>query len=650
MTPRTSVLLLALVAAGATLSGQSPQHKNDFLQAVGQFSLALEGSYGDEGGRVRSALDAMERSLSQWETTIRTYETAMAGDLRTADPALATRMHLGLAGVYLDRTRAADALRELAAARQLDPKRADISIFEALAQSQLAGNDTAATPAWRRALELSADDSVTAYLLARNLARVGAADEASQAYQRFTTSETRRFTQNQQAVSTPFVHLALFPETAGVEPFFPPVVYAEGFAAMQQGNYARAIEAFRRAAASDPLAQPVVESGALSRAGAAFRDGSLDTAVQHLAVAIELAPDRSEPHRMLGLVHLLNREPDAAVEALNAAIKINPRDERARLALADALRAGDKLPAARQALEDTLTVLPKSGRARYKLGLVYQRQGLYPDAVRELTAAITLKPLLGLNSIHQTLGALARAQQQYDAAIAAFSQRIDLVPNNADAHHELGEMYFRQSRHVEALTEFMVTRMLNPSRTDTHAAIGQVYLRMAAYAAAAAAARRAVALDASHKEARYVLATSLIRLGEVDEGKRELEVYQRLQTEATAERSRQLEIEGFRRDASLSIVNGEHEKAIELLRRALERDPQSAGSHLDLGIALLKGGHAAEAVEQLAAAASRENTEEVHAYLAEAYAALGRQADSERERAIALRMRQETVRRSGATR
>ena len=152
-------------------------------------------------------------------------------------------------------------------------------------------------------------------------------------------------------------------------------------------------------------------------------------------------------------------------------------------------------------------MFPSSGRARYKLGLVFQRQGLYADALRELMAAPGFKPLLGRNSVYQTIGALLRSQQQYDAAIDAFSQRVDLIPNDAGAHHELGEMYFRQSRHVEALAEFMVTRMLNPSRTDTHAAIGQVYLRMGAYADAAAAARRAVTLDASHKEARYVLAT-----------------------------------------------------------------------------------------------------------------------------------------------
>ena len=147
-----------------------------------------------------------------------------------------------------------------------------------------------------------------------------------------------------------------------------------------------------------------------------------------------------------------------------------------------------------------------------------------------------------------------------------------------------------------------------------------------------------------------MLATSLVRMGNVDEGKRELEVYQRLQREETAARSRQLEIDGLRRDASVSIVNGELAKAVGLLRQALERDTQSAQSHLDLGLALLKAGQAAEAVEHLTAAAAKDNSEEAHQYLADAYAALGRGSDAERERATAARMRREAVRRAGAVR
>jgi tetratricopeptide (TPR) repeat protein len=651
MSHRTASTLLTLIVGAATLTGQSPAPKATFVQAVGQFSLALDGAYGDEGPGVRASLDTMSRALDDWDGALRKYEAAIAADVRTAEPALATRMHLALAGLYLDRARATDGLRELAAARTLDEGRADLPLFEALAQTQLTGNDTAATAAYRRASTLNSSDPIAAYLLGRNLSRTGATEDANQAYGRFTAIEARRAAPGATPPSTPFTDLRLFQETPGVEPFFAPVLYADGFAALQRGDLPAAVENFRRSVMRDPLvADAGVESGALARAAAAFRDGALDRAAEHVAIALELAPDRAAPHRIRGLILLANRQPDAAAAALDAAIRLDPRDERARLALADARIAGDKLTAARDVLQEILKMYPSSGRARYKLGLVYQRQGLYADAIRELTAAAASKPLLGLNSVYQTIGTLARSQQQYDAAIAAFSQRVDLVSNHAGAHHELGEMYFRQGRHVEALAEFTAAVMLSPKRADSLAAIGQVHLRNGSYAEAVAAARRAVALDESHREARYVLATSLVRMGNVDEGTRELDVYQRLQTEATAARSRQLEIEGLRRDASLSIVNGEFAKAVGLLRQALERDPQAAQSHLDLGLALLKAGQAAEAVEHLTAAMTRENSEDAHAYLSEAYAALGRRDEAERERAIVVRMRQDALRRAGTSR
>jgi len=650
MSHRTATTLLTVIVGAATLTGQSPEPKTTFIQAVGQFSLALDGAYGDESGRVRSSLDAMSRALAEWDAVLRKYEAAMAADLRAADPALALKMHLAIGGLYLDRLRAADGLRELAAARQLAKTRADVPVFEALAHSQLEGNDTAAIAALRQASTLNPNDAITAYVLARHLSRNGAAEDAGRAYDRFVAAEAPRLAGN-RLQSAPFIDLRLVHETPGVEPFFAPALYVDGFAELQRGNLPRAIELLRQSVMRDALVtESGVESGAMGQAAGALREGSLERAAEHIAVAIELAADRAEPHRIQGLIYLANRQPDAAAKALRTAIALNPRDERSRLALADAQIVGGDLPAARASLQDLLTMFPSSGRARYKLGLVYQRQGLYADAIRELTTAAGLKPLLGLNSVYQTIGALARSQQQYDAAIAAFAQRVDLIPNDAGAHHELGEMYFRQSRHSEALAEFTAAVMLNPTRADSHAAIGQVHLRSGNYAEAVASARRAVALDGSHKEARYVLATSLVRMGNVDEGKRELEVYQRLQTEETAARSRQLEIEGLRRDASVSILNGEPAKAVALLRQALERDSESAQLRLDLGLALLKAGQPAAAIEPLTAAAAKENSEDAHAYLAEAYTALGRNGDAERERAIASRLRQESLRRAGAVR
>jgi len=115
MSHRTASTLLTLVVGAATLTAQSPEPKATFLQAVGQFSLALDGAYGDEGLRVRSSLDAMSRALAEWDAVLRKYEAAMAADIRSADPALALKMHLAIGGLYLDRARSTDGLRELAA-------------------------------------------------------------------------------------------------------------------------------------------------------------------------------------------------------------------------------------------------------------------------------------------------------------------------------------------------------------------------------------------------------------------------------------------------------------------------------------------------------------------------------------------------------
>ena len=236
MRPRTASTLLAILLGGAALAGQSPEPKAAFLQAVGQFSLALDGAYGDEGARLRTSLDAMSRALDEWDGMLRKYEAAMAADLRTAEPALATKMHLALGGLYLDRARTADGLRELAAARQLDQTRSDLAIFESLAHSQLARNDAAATSALRRAATLNPNDAMTAYVLARHLSRTGATEEAERAYDSFVAGDARRTAQNQPPPPAPFIDLRLLHETPGVEPFFPPALYVDGFAELQRGN------------------------------------------------------------------------------------------------------------------------------------------------------------------------------------------------------------------------------------------------------------------------------------------------------------------------------------------------------------------------------------------------------------------------------
>jgi predicted Zn-dependent protease len=224
------------------------------------------------------------------------------------------------------------------------------------------------------------------------------------------------------------------------------------------------------------------------------------------------------------------------------------------------------------------------------------------------------------------------------------------VPNDAPAHHELGDMYFRRSLLAEALAEYTVALMLAPSRPDSYVGVAQVRLREGRVEDAAAAAPQAASLDAAHKEARYVLGTALVRLGKTDDGNRELQQYQRLQAEATALQSKRLELGAFRRDAAVSTANGNYDRAVELLRQALDAEPGDPSSELDLGLALLRAGRAAEALAHLKAGAAPGGNPDVHRYLADAYAATGQVEDSRRERALYAQARQDALRRAGAAR
>jgi tetratricopeptide (TPR) repeat protein len=210
-------------------------------------------------------------------------------------------------------------------------------------------------------------------------------------------------------------------------------------------------------------------------------------------------------------------------------------------------------------------------------------------------------------------------------------------------------MYFRQSRLDEALAEHTAALMIDPRRSDSHVGVAQVHLREGRFAEAAAAARRAAELDADHKEARYVLATSLLRLGRADEGNRELQEYQRLQNEATALQSKRLEIAALRRDATVSAAKGEHDRAVALLRKALDADPADPAAELELGLALLRAGKAGDALPHLRAGAVPGSAPDVHLHLAAAYEATGQPDASRRERALYAQARQDALRSAGAS-
>lgn len=629
-------------------AAQIHEIKNQFVAVVRQLAEALAGTYGDEGPRVLASLQLLQRALVQWEDAIRVYEAMLAKAPESAEG------HVALGTVYLDRSRTADALREFATAGRLDPTRADVHSLAALALG-LDGKPEDAANALVEASALEPGNPITSYSLAQQAFKAGRQEQAKAALRTFQDLQQKRSNDRGDTPAAPFERVSLLRQAAGVAPIFPLDLYRPGFQRLFAGDYAAGVAAFTRAAAADPLVTDVAGgANAVADGGAALRSGQLTVALAKLEAAAVLAPARPEAHRVLGTAYWADEQYDKSIAQLNAAIRLAPGDERSRMALADVLVEMGRLPDAQHALEEAIRTIPGSGQAHYRLGQLFQRLSLLPRAVHEFEATAALDPLVGLDRLYESIGGLYTNQASFDDAVGAYLRRVDVNPNNAEAHRKLGELYFLQGRDDEALAEYTAAVLLDPRSADAHGAVSQVYLRTSRYTEALEAAQRTLALEPGHKEARFTLATALMRLGRTDEGRTALDVFQRLQADAMANTQRQTALKIIKRDAAQSLDKHEYVAAAALFRRALDVEPDSAAVNRDLGFALMKAGRFDEAVRVLDAAVRLEDTVDAHRLLAEVYTALGRTANSQTEATLAARaaarVKEERLRRMGSGR
>jgi tetratricopeptide (TPR) repeat protein len=463
-------MVLALASARPA-EPQAADPRAAFVESVARFGATPD----------RASLEVMTRALEQWDASLRSSEQIFAANLPGSPAAAAARMHVAIGAAFLDRGRVADALREFTVGGSLDPGRADVFTFQAVAYDQLLHDYARAAAAYRQAAALDPLSPARAYQLARALDKTGNRYEALAAYQSVLRLWRRDAGERVPiGIDTPFIQLGLVQERPGAEPFFPPAQYAEGFARLQRGDYRGAVDLFTTALGASPP-------------------------------------------------------------------------------------SGDE---------------PSPGQTRYRLGREYQRQNRTLEALAEYEAALRLNPLVGANRLLQMIGALQAAQQNFDAALQAYSTRVDIMLNDADAHRLLGYLYARLDRRDEALAEFAVALTIVPATPDVHVAMSQLHLKngdeKSELGAAAEAARRAIAMNPSNKQAHYSLATALMRLDRPDEAKPEFEAFERLQKEDTAASARQMTINGLRREAAGYLASGEYDRAVAALQKALELVPDNA--------------------------------------------------------------------------
>jgi superkiller protein 3 len=590
--------------------------KTAFVDALRSFAESAAGSYGDEGAALSRDLANVQTSLDSWDRAIAAYESTSRAATRSADA------HAALGAAYLDRFRLSDAIAELTAASRLDAHRADIHALNAMAYE--ATGDSRRARAERDAAAADAPSEVVAVYLAAAIRADEDSPEAHDAQRRVDATHSA-------ADNAPiqFDRVGLVRQVPGTAPIFPPQRYVSGFRLIEGGRYTDGVSALRQAVASDPLAASAPDSRA-AVAGARLRRGQMQAALSELRQSAT-PPTDAEAARVLGVAYWADEQTDRSVEALTTAVRLNPKDERARIALVDVLRQAGKSGDAERLLKETLASLPDSGQAHYRLAQLYQSESLVADAAAEFEVAVTCAPLVGLDYLYDTLGGLYATQADFGRAIGAYRRRLGVDPNNADAHLKLGQIYALDGRDDAALAEFDIAQRLDPRKGDALAEAGRAYLRLSRMADAVRVSRQSLALDPANQHARFTLGTALVRLGSGAEGQRELDAFQRDVDNTAGLRRRALEARMLERDAARAEAAGDFTQAATLLQRALDMANDETRLELRLGRVLLSAGQPDEALRHLGRVGPSEDQAEVHKIAAQAYAALGQPDTKARE-------------------
>ena len=532
-TSRTGRNRLRLWAAGTWLILALPvtaaAQKDVFVDAFIALHSALPGTYGDEGPQIAAEFARLEAAITAWDRSA----AAAEADLKKR---AASKGEFALH--YVDSQRIAAALDAMTDAIAAEPSRASLYLF----QGQLldaVGRTADASAAFSRARQLDPEDPVAAYLVATR----SASDAVD--LQPLIATLMGAVDRRRAMPPRPFADLTLIRDMSAKTPEFSPAAYVDAFTAFGARRFRNAIDGYRNAIARDPLiTDPAAQSKDLLDGVAALRARNGDAAVARLEAVVKSWPTSSESHRVLGIVYRAVGRLSESIEQFETAVRLRPDDERARVAWGSALAEAGRHEDAERELRATIRTLPASGDARWLLADLLDRQSRGTEANALLEEAASLPVVAGRVHLLLRIAEVAQAyRRDVDGVVSLLSQMVRLIPNEANGHKDLGLAYYRAGRDDEAAIELLLMALLGKEDGEALGALGQIHFSAGRLDRAETALRRAVALDPTLAQARYVLARTLQRLGRHMDALEQLAAYEKLRVQVFDEQRRKFESE-----------------------------------------------------------------------------------------------------------
>ena len=412
----------------------------------------------------------------------------------------------------------------------------------------------------REAVRLESQSTGAHYQLGLALARAGRKDEAASELQKsreLAASDDRKqnadldIAEGRVALdrgeldqaAAKFRHaLELQPQSSDAEHFWGVVLEKEGDAQGASAAYRKALE-FNP---GDVLAREKVQ--ALSRDAVSagdpqritefesyIRAGRFQEVEPLLAAYVQEHPKASWGWYALGYSLFAQRKVGESIQALAKSLQLNNENAEAHKILGRDLMFIGRFAAAQTEFEQGIRYDPQSAELHFNLGKLFSVQDNWIAARKEFETALRIDPsyvegLDGLGFAQEALGDGAGAIASYEKAIAINEARKGKF---VSAHVNLSAFYNRKGDSEKALSYARAAQELDPKSDGAWFQQAKAMEAQGRLTDAVDALNRAISLNARASSYYYVLAQVYRRLGKVEDSRKALDSFTRLERETS---------------------------------------------------------------------------------------------------------------------
>jgi tetratricopeptide (TPR) repeat protein len=313
------------------------------------------------------------------------------------------------------------------------------------------------------------------------------------------------------------IAIAEFKKVTELEPNLPDGFVNLGQAYMENRDYGAAITPLKRAVQLAPEL-----SAAHQLLGyALLAQGYNAEAIPHL--------EKVQEQTALGIAQMGAGQLQQAVENLQAALAKHPNDPDLLYYLG---RASGLL--SKQSIDTLLATYPDSARAHQAMAENYFVLRQMPQAEKEFREALRQRP--DTPELHLELGLVYAGSSQWSKAEEEFRAQSKMEPGNAEAAYRLGSALLQQGKAREARTELERSNRLQPDMPETLYSLGKAAALAGDSATAEKSWSKLLSIEKQSSlaaQTHFALAGLYRRQGKTTEAERETQEFQKLQAPTT---------------------------------------------------------------------------------------------------------------------